>query len=146
MDFIFVESYETSSYNLVDLNSNIINESICPSSLSNSSMNHMCHPDQQHDQHQQNSTSSLLNLEPNMSIFQMSNELPSLDLVLNKIPANSGDFKSSTNMTSVVTLTDPGDLVGQLIQHENKSYLSLKNCFKKGELFNFKWNIKVFKQ
>ncbi len=65
-----------------------------------------------------------------MSIFQMSNELPSLDLVLNKIPANSDD----NNMTSVVTLTDPSDLVGQLIQDENKSYLSLKNSFKKGEL------------
>ncbi len=134
------ESSEPSSYNIVDLNSNIINESICPSSLSISSINHMCHSDQQqqhhHHQHHQSSTSSLLNLEPNMSIFQMSNELPSLDLVLNKIPTNSGDFKGTNSMTSVVTLTDPSDLVGQLIQDENQSYFTLKNSLKKGKLAN----------
>ena len=66
-----------------------------------------------------------------MSIFQMSNELPNLDLVMNKMPINTSEYKCS-DMTSVVTLTDPSDLVGQLIQDENKTYMDLKNCYKKG--------------
>lgn len=117
------ESNEHCSYNIVDLSSNIINESICePVQNTMNTSNNLCN-------NQQNTT-SLLNLEPNMSIFQMSNELPNLDLVINKPSANHREYKS-TDMTSVVTLTDPSDLVGQLIQDENNTYIDLKGCFKK---------------
>lgn len=116
-------SNEPRSYNIVDLSSNIINESICASVTNslNTSPNTMCNVQQ--------TNGGLINLEPNMSIFQMSNDLPNLDLVLNK-PMNSSAYKSP-NMTSVVTLTDPSDLVGQFIQEEGKTYMDLKSCFKK---------------
>lgn len=118
------DSNEPSSYNIVDLSSNIINESIYPSSMPSGHMT-MC------NDVDQSQTTSLLNLEPNMSIFQMSNELPNLDLVLNKQQTeNSTEFKCS-DLTSVVTLTDPSDLVGQFIHDENKTFINLKNNYKK---------------
>ena len=113
-----IDSNELSSYNIVDLNSNIINETICDASGTDPcSLN-------------SNNSASLLNLEPNMSIFQMTNDIPNLDLVLNKAPMNSNEFKAN-DLTSVVTLTDPNDLMGQLIQDENKAYVDLKDCFAK---------------
>ncbi len=73
----------------------------------------------------------------------MTNDLPNLDLVLNRVPMNSNEFKSN-NLTSVVTLTDPNDLMGQLIQEENKSYVDLKDCLKKGKHFKYLNKIPIF--
>lgn len=112
----YTNSNEPSSYNIVDLNSNIINELICNASSSDTCALNT------------NNSTSLLNLEPNMSIFQITNDLPNLDLVMNKVPINSNNFKAN-DLTSVVTLTDPNDLMGQLIQDENKAYIDLKDWF-----------------
>lgn len=60
------DNSETHSYNIVDLNSNVINESIRTVQNLES-----IYPGHSHQ---------MLNLEPNMSIFQMSTELPCLDL------------------------------------------------------------------
>lgn len=136
-------SNDLCSYNLVDtssINSNIINSSIYTTTPTQAPSNPIDDSDQISRQPNLHATTatSLLNLEPNMSIFQMSNDIPNLDLCLNQkeIPSNyqapNNDYKCH-EMTSVVTLTDPSNLVGQLMpQEDNKTYIDLKNCFKKG--------------
>lgn len=136
-------SNDICTYNLVDtsnINSNSINSSMCTTTPIQAPSNQIDKSNQISRQANLHTTTaaSLLNLEPNMSIFQMSNDIPNLDLCLNQkeTPSNSqapnSDYKCH-EMTSVVTLTDPSDLVGQLMtQEENKTYIDLKNCFKKG--------------
>ena len=66
---------------------------------------------------------SLVTLEPNMSIFQMTNDL---DLVLNKIQTNPvcqtnlSLINSKPRITNIVTLTETSD---SLIQDENNAYV-----------------------
>ena len=123
INLLFLEPHELFSYNTIDFNSNLINEPLCnstsqmPKNITNNNI---------HRSNQQ--TTNLLNLEPNMSIFQMSNEITNLEIVFNKEPSNP--INKCDEMTSIVTLTDPSDLFGQLTnQDENKNYT---NCFKKG--------------
>ncbi len=78
---------------------------------------------------------SLITLEPNMSIFQMSNDL---DLVLNKTQSNQSNLnlvQGKTKITNLVTLTNVQD---SPIQDENNAYvfkeglkifLMIKNVF-----------------
>ena len=84
----------------------------------------------------------LLNLEPNLSIFQMTNELPNLDITLNKLQENNAYKQTSSallcqklkcnELTSVITLMDTNDLVEQFISDDTKAYADLNSCFKKG--------------
>ena len=74
---------------------------------------------------------TLITLKPNLSIFQITNEMPNiLDTpnISNSISSNSKTSNNSKFKSTLVTLTDAIDLEAALINNdENKMFLDIKN-------------------
>jgi transposase len=121
--------------------------------LSSSSVLNDTHKDNQENLHKANHTgypsfstvtTTLITLEPNMSIFQMSNDLSNLEYKLLDTQTSSkstcirmplNNDKSKLNHTQLITLVDtplPPNENDSLVHDENKTYVDLNKSNRQG--------------
>lgn len=83
-------------------------------------------------EHVNNSEATIINLQPNLSIFQITNDLPPP----NELDGDKSDIEHFHHQhhqtTSIVRLTDTPDLTEEFIQEDTKIYLDLSKSNKIG--------------
>lgn len=79
-------------------------------------------------------SATIINLQPNLSIFQITNDLPPNDLD-ELHPVSEVNLKLANHLnqtTSIVRLTDETDIPHEFIQHDDKVYIDLNKAAKLG--------------